>query len=373
MAGSSDRAIALIYSALLGEAGWQDVVDAVAAETHSDIATLFYHDTGSGRGAINIGYGITETIQRDYIGHFAALNPWMRQVEATPIGEGIVGEKIVARNDFLRSEYYNDFLRRADQESGVGVTVRRDHDCFLLFSVLSGDIDLERNGERAAYLTRIAPYLHRASEFYRRQSRNTLGGGLADGLGAVGNIATVVVNAAGKVIYASALGEARLAAGNPLGTDATGSVSFRDPLTQSVFGHALRGWDRNLMTRTLAVGDTEVTFVRMGQDHGSSIFMGGTVAILMAPRGPSSMSAAGAMAARYGLTAAEQRVLEGIVAGRRPADIAAAAGVTMETVRSQLKAVYGKTGVNRQAALVRLAVGLTEEGDSGHAASRRDS
>lgn len=372
MTEGSDRAIALIYSALLGETGWQDVVDTVAAETRSDIATLFYHDTASGRGAITLGSGISDAVQRDYIGHFAPLNPWMHQVEATPIGEGIVGEQIVARNDFLRSEYYNDFLRRHEQESGVGVTVRRDDDCFLLFSVLSGDTDFERNSERAAYLTRIAPHLRRASEFYRKQPVDTLGG-FADGLGKVGNIATVVVNAAAKVVYASALGETRLAAGSPLGIDATGSASFRDPLTQSVFCHVLRGWDRNLMTQTLVVGNTEVTFTRMAQDHGSAIFMGGTVAILMAPSGPNPTSAADLIAARYGLTVAEQRVLEGIVAGQRPADIAAAASVTMETVRSQLKAIYGKAGVNRQAALVRLAMGLTEESDGMHAASREGS
>lgn len=370
MRADSDKAIALIYSALLGETGWQDVVDTVAVATGSDIATLFYHDSGSGRGAINLGSGITEAVQRDYLGHFASLNPWMRQVEATPIGKGIVGEQIVARDHFLRSEYYNDFLRRHDQESGVGVTVRRDDDCFLLFSVLSGDADFDRNSERAAYLTRIAPHLRRASEFYRRQPLDTLGGGFADSLGKVGNIATVVVNTAARVIYASALGETRLAAGSPLGVDAAGGVSFHDPLTQSVFSHALRGGHQNLMTRSLAAGDTEVTFVCMAQDHGSSIFMGGTVAILMAPRGPNPMSSAARMAARHGLTGAEQRVLEGIVAGQRPADIAAAAGVTMETVRSQLKAIYGKTGVNRQAALVRLAMGLTEE-DGGQAASRR--
>lgn len=365
----SDRAIALIYSALLGEIDWQDVVVEVAAATHADIATLFYHDVNSGRGAITLASGVPEASQRDYASYYAPLNPWMAQVEKTPIGEGIVGETIVSRDFFLRSEYYNDFLRRQDQESGVGVTVRRDDDCFFLFSVLSGDTDFERNTGRARYLSDIAPHLRRISDFYVSRSVASFSGDFARGLGDLGGIATVVVNAAGKVIHASPLGEAHLAAGGLFGIGAAGVLSFRDPMAHSVFRHALYGRYADLMTRTLTVGGAEITFVRVSEDYGSAIFMAGALAILIATRAPAAVSGAQGVAARYRLTRAETRVLQGILDGRRPAEIALAAGVSLETVRSQLKSIYGKTGVNRQSALVRLAAGLADDGDEGHAAS----
>lgn len=365
----SDRVIASIYSALLGEVAWQDVVDEVATVTDVDMATLFYHDAGSRRGAIMLASGIPEAVQRDYSSHFAPLNPWMALVSSTPIGEGIVGEQILARDHFERTEYYNDFLKRHEQETSVGVTVRHDDGCFFLLSVLSGDKDFDRNRRRARHLTRIAPHLRRVSDFYQREAAGSFGG-LADGVGEISGIATLVVNAAARVIYASPRGEDMLAAGDFLGVDVAGLVSFRDSMAQSVFDHALRGRYSDLMTKTVVVGDTEVTFVRVAEDQGSAIFMGGALAILITERGRGVVSAIQQIATRYGLTPAEKRVLEGIVAGQRPADVAAAAGVAMETVRSQLKAIYGKTGTNRQSALVRLAAGLMESGNGRHAGSR---
>ncbi len=357
-AANSERAITLIYSALLGETHWQEVVDEVATATNADVATLFYHDAHSGRGAITLAHGIPEAVQRDYIDHFAPLNPWMSQVAATRLGEGIVGEQIVPRDHFLRTEYYNDFLRHQGQEAGIGVTISRDNGCFFLCSVLCGDTDFGRNSARARHLTQLAPHLRRVSDFYRKQRADTFGGGFAKEIGEVGGIATVVVNAAARVIYASPLGEARLASGSPLRIGASGAVSFRNPAMQDALRQALRRSLVSTRTAKFVDGDTEITFVRSAKDYGSSIFLGGTLAILMARRERKAVPDTARIASAYRLTPAETRVLEAILAGQRPAEIAASASVSTETVRSQLKAIFSKTGTNGQTALVRLATGL---------------
>ena len=53
----------------------------------------------------------------------------------------------------------------------------------------------------------------------------------------------------------------------------------------------------------------------------------------------------------YGLSAAEARLAVRIAAGRSLAQIAAEGGTSPHTVRTQLKAVFSKTGVSRQAEL----------------------
>jgi DNA-binding CsgD family transcriptional regulator len=58
----------------------------------------------------------------------------------------------------------------------------------------------------------------------------------------------------------------------------------------------------------------------------------------------------------YGLTAAEARVLLAVVGGARLAHYAEGQAVSLETVRSQLKHVFAKTGCARQADLVRLVL-----------------
>ena len=69
-------------------------------------------------------------------------------------------------------------------------------------------------------------------------------------------------------------------------------------------------------------------------------------------------SALSAMAQLYGLTAAETKVLVGIVEiGGVPA-VAKAHGVSRETVRTHLKRVFEKTGTTRQADLVKFLAGI---------------
>jgi DNA-binding CsgD family transcriptional regulator len=59
----------------------------------------------------------------------------------------------------------------------------------------------------------------------------------------------------------------------------------------------------------------------------------------------------------YGLTRLEAQLVTQIVEGRSLGDIAATLRVSIHTVRSYLKQIFGKTGVHRQAGLVKLVDG----------------
>jgi DNA-binding CsgD family transcriptional regulator/PAS domain-containing protein len=63
-------------------------------------------------------------------------------------------------------------------------------------------------------------------------------------------------------------------------------------------------------------------------------------------------------AAAFGLTPAETRVLASLLAGLPLAEAAAALGITRDTAKNHLNRIFQKTGVTRQADLVRLAMGL---------------
>ncbi|MBW3560061.1 MAG: helix-turn-helix transcriptional regulator [Proteobacteria bacterium] len=83
-------------------------------------------------------------------------------------------------------------------------------------------------------------------------------------------------------------------------------------------------------------------------------------AVLVTARAIGGRTSSGAAAARkaYGLTAAETDVAAALAAGQAPEDIAAARGVSLETIRAQIRSIYGKTGVTRVSKLVRLVEGL---------------
>jgi DNA-binding CsgD family transcriptional regulator len=69
-----------------------------------------------------------------------------------------------------------------------------------------------------------------------------------------------------------------------------------------------------------------------------------------APRGLDTWAAA------FRLSPAETRLWAALSAGRRLIDIAEESGVSVNTVRVQLRTLFQKTGVHRQADLLRLAL-----------------
>jgi DNA-binding CsgD family transcriptional regulator len=66
-------------------------------------------------------------------------------------------------------------------------------------------------------------------------------------------------------------------------------------------------------------------------------------------------NAADTIAAAYGLTPAETRLLASLLAGRTLAETADALGIATTTAKMHLDNIFSKTGVNRQAELVLLA------------------
>jgi DNA-binding CsgD family transcriptional regulator len=57
------------------------------------------------------------------------------------------------------------------------------------------------------------------------------------------------------------------------------------------------------------------------------------------------------------VTGGELRVLQGLVEGAAPAEIAETYGIALSTVRTHLASLFRKTGTRRQPELVRLAMG----------------
>ena len=65
-----------------------------------------------------------------------------------------------------------------------------------------------------------------------------------------------------------------------------------------------------------------------------------------------------ATAAAFGLTPTETRLLESLLAGHTLAETATALGIAITTAKTHLDNIFQKTGVNRQAELMRLAARL---------------
>ncbi len=95
------------------------------------------------------------------------------------------------------------------------------------------------------------------------------------------------------------------------------------------------------------------------RDLSARIASRAAAAIFLAPSGATPLPSLDAIAALFGLTAAEKRVLGQVSSGLTRADIADANAVSDGTVKSQLASVYDKTGARDQRTLEAMVRDLT--------------
>jgi DNA-binding CsgD family transcriptional regulator len=128
-----------------------------------------------------------------------------------------------------------------------------------------------------------------------------------------------------------------LAAGNETGIGKTGlAIRLTEPDVPPIFAHVLplTGSDFRTRLQPAAV---------------AAVFIGAT---------PDAQDGADAVAAAFGLTPAETRLLAGLFGGRTLIETAATLGITRPTANTHLEHIFRKTGVTRQAELLRLWTGL---------------
>lgn len=347
----------LVYAALLGERSWQDFLERLTLLIPAGISTLFFHDQQTAQGAISLSTGLEESYARDYSDYYVTINPWMRNVAATPLQVGIVGERILSRDDFVRTEYYADFLSRRDIEAGIGVTLWREQNCSFLLSTLTSHAVPEDNQRIADLLTRLSPHLVRAFRYYRGGRIGEMASHLGDPLLASPHVDVLIVGDGLQVRAASPAAQRSLGEGGLAGLSASGTLRLRDEPAMEVLRHMLSRLHLGPRSRVRYVGEHRLTMVRIDIDGVRGYFSGPTVALIIEPAEPAAQVADMSwVAGRYGLTPAESRVVGGLTEGLTLAEIAERAGIGLETVRSQLKSVYDKTDLGRQVDLVRLAL-----------------
>jgi DNA-binding CsgD family transcriptional regulator len=353
-----DAFIDLIYAALLGETSWQDFLARLSKTLPGGGSTLFFHDANRRKGAFSLSGGIEPSALDAYRRYFSRINPWMAKAAVRPIGRGVVAEQMLPRSDFVRTEYYNDFARKNGMESAVGVTIIRDRGVSFMLSTATSRADPDANMAEAERLTRLAPHLRRAFKYYSRAPHDRAVTDLAATAFSVLDIGLVMLGDDGRVRTMTPAASRMMEEGVGLSVTLTGklraSKASVDEVITMMTDRTLEGPHVDDVVATGSRGPVRLTFIRVGKDKAAAFFEGPTVLVLIDPGHP-PLSNVQAVGSTFDLTAAEHRIFAGIAAGKTLREIAEKAGISYETARVQLRGVFAKTGVNRQAELVRLA------------------
>jgi DNA-binding CsgD family transcriptional regulator len=176
-------------------------------------------------------------------------------------------------------------------------------------------------------------------------------------------LATLVVNPDAVILYCNAAARALLESDDAVLLDGTG-LRFAPLSLNGAFEAALRKATRSPARATLLPlqgrrGMREVAVSPLNGSEPPAVSAGSLALVLIAPPQPDEKSIAQRARRLYGLTEAEARVTAALAAGATVEKVARQHHVHVSTVRAQLRAIFEKTGVNRQTDLVRLALGGT--------------
>ena len=238
---------------------------------------------------------------------------------------------------------------------------------FSLFSVSRH----ERQGiitEREIELGKLLlPHLRRAVTISKvLDVRAIKGARMAEALDAL-RCAVVLTNEHGTILHSNRSAEHMLREGGPI-QNAQGILQATAPSAASELRSALALAARNeagIGKTGLAIRVTEPDappiFAHVlpltGSDFRTRLQPAAVAAVFIgAP--PDAKDGADAVAAAFGLTPAETRVLAGLFAGRTLAETAATLDIAGTTAKTHLEHIFLKTGVTRQAELMRLWTGL---------------
>lgn len=354
-----------LYAATVDQSRWVPAMERLADLLGGSSSWLSRLNVADGSDT-GITARIAPEMPAKYFAHFASRNPFSNASDAigymrrwTPRIR--FHEDFLPREKVVRTEYYNDFLRPQKIESSmmIGLAASGLETCVLNINHASGAF----GASRVALAHRLHPHLRRAFAVSRMLGdRGDGGAGFAltalDGL----DHAIFMVDATGRVRHANTAGAALAGAGTGVRID-DGCLTAADAASARGLGAAIGlATSRDAGRR----GGASVQFAREGKaalvaavtplrggDDG--VFATAPLA-MVAVKDPVAARdlTADRIRALYGLTPAETRVALALLDGCSPREASARLGVSFQTVRNQLQALYEKTATSRQSALVLL-------------------
>ena len=270
------------------------------------------------------------------------------------------------REALERPEYYNDFLRPISSEWGI--SIRLGLQDFELTTISIGMSFNKGRFERESFdvAVRLQPHLIRACALSQKVAPlQSLASGLTAALDSSSS-AVFIVDSEARIFYASRLGEQIVAKGSVL-HGVRGRLGAANPYSAQLFAAVIKqastnDWERrragSLVLQPKGQGPPLTVTVAPLRLAAASVFTHGpAVLVCLGEQNSGVTSPELALSALYGLTTAESRLAVALAEGVSLHQASLRFSTSINTVRTQLRSIFAKVGVNRQAELMRILVG----------------
>jgi DNA-binding CsgD family transcriptional regulator len=371
-----DQLIAHFYQSATGKQSWGVALECLRGMLNAQVITFHGLIKTSGTVAFSFEVGqMPPQAALDFIRRYHQIEPRTLLLMNEPVGFVMSCHRHFS-DDFVAADpYHQEFLIPYGLRYCTAIKAYEDEDKFVLCGVHRGVGRPPLNDEEEAVVRRLGPHLAQALAIYFKLQAQS--GPTFVGLETLNRLPypMLLVDESRRLVFQNQPARELMARsdlvrahqGLLFGPDADGDAQLLLALRSlNLSGGAYLG--------EVGTGVSDKAFVRV--QNGKGQWLGVHCHAL---RPAESMGAFGAkdlalvllhepgtmaepdpfvVAAMWGLSPAEAQVMVGLGRGWTPQDIAAQRGVSLTTIRSQIKATMAKTGASRQAELVSLLAGM---------------
>lgn len=380
-AGEFDDIVATIYDAAAGRAGWRDAFDPLARRLDAWSVRLIGVDKRTSTLLFSHEGGAAPPLSTlNYLRAYHLINPRIAPLLALDMQSWIRDYELFDEDIAVSGRTFGDYALGAPGRILTGTKIFDDGNSVVLFGLLRecdkpaiGPLEFEVLGRIKSHLTRaleIHRYLQATASLpdpgvlLLNQFRQPML--VVDenrGIRFRNHAAEQMLERSEHVLERNGVLVCRRGQDDALMADAMRALRLVDPL-----GHSMRPPDRKLV-RVHADGSeasVAVFLLALRPQVMLGAFGDTALALLVFHDARAQIELDPFIVGEaFDLTPAEAKVAVQLAQGKTPELIAADHNVSIATVRSQIKALFGKTGTNRQTDLVRILVALPDLGSPG--------
>lgn len=365
--------ISSVYDAALDAGHWQRFMAHMASSLNAGFGLLWMQDLSIGAsrfddtgGNVSCTVGLDSVATSGYKNYYAGRNVWLPHAASVAEGSVAISSALYPDASLKQTEFHTDFLRPNDLFYAVGSSIVKRGPQDMKMSFLRSERAGRFSPEELHLVRQMLPHLRNAVVLHRKLfTLETLSAAATAALERV-PAGVILLSDGCRLLHANRRAESLVRQ--------TGSLRF------GLNGEILATSSRDNDKLQALIQNAVRTGIGKGQGSGGSLCLSGPdgqqlqllvvpLPLESRPLGPQASAAifcsapqqavgilAESLHSLYRMTPAEARLADALVKGQSLQQYAFARGISVHTVRSQLKAAAAKTGARTQADLVRIVL-----------------
>ena len=358
-----------IYDAVIDPAQRNDVLDKIASFTGGHSGGLLSKHSLSKSEVLYCYVGADPNSLQVYSESYPKLDP-TADSPCFGVEQVVSATDLVPYEEFRRGRFYREWARPHGWVDVASAVIEKSATSCTFLSVVRHEANGLVDDEMRRRMALLIPHVRRAlligKTIHRKQTEAVCFSDVLDGLSA----GMILVDANGRIVHTNNAGNAILDAGDFLrsvcgrlvASDLAINAALREILVAANAGDAALGVKGIALPLTAHDGERHVAHVlplTSGARREAGLAYNAVAALFIRKASLEPFSPPEVIGEMYKLTPTELRVLLAIVDIGGVPEVAAALGVAVTTVKTHLSRLFEKTGVARQADLVKLVAGFS--------------